>query len=386
MRLVSGFLIMAVCLRAGNDTAAHRLWDELQAKRAELTALHEEFEVTQTIRTSHGIQSEKRKLVIDMSRDRWREQSLSGSGSFVRIYNGEDVRYMEEAGDEYILTKLKPKEDAPQPSPFQIGNADWSKATELQRKPCGLSKLDHTCVVLRVPVRGSQSAGSPGHSIRALEGVREVCLDVETGLLISWQSVQLMQNERESYRMEISYAARNLNWGGPSDAALFRLPSEGMREVKALSKWNAAKIRKQLGGNPAPGLSLTDIRGESISLSALKGKLVLLDFWTTWCPPCRADAPALDKLYQKYGSKDFTIIGISVSEERAVVEKFIGEHPHLFPVALTSENDMPRAFQIGTFPTYVIIDRDGNVAGAVEGDQGFGELRKLLKKAGLEVD
>jgi hypothetical protein len=79
-------------------------------------------------------------------------------------------------------------------------------------------------------------------------------------------------------------------------------------------------------------------------------------------------------------------VGISVSEDRPIVEKFLKEHPHAFPVLLTTENDLPRPYQIGTFPTYIVIDPDGAVTSAVEGDQGFGELRKLLKKAGLDTD
>jgi thiol-disulfide isomerase/thioredoxin len=159
-----------------------------------------------------------------------------------------------------------------------------------------------------------------------------------------------------------------------------------MREVKELSRWNAARIKKELAGNPAPDLALTDIHGKPLKLSDAKGKTVLLDFWTTWCPPCRADSPALDKLYQKYGQQDLLIVGISVSEERATVEKFLSEYPHSFPVALTTENAMPRAYRIGAFPTYIVINRDGTVASAVEGEKGFADLRKLLKKAGLEVD
>ena len=80
------------------------------------------------------------------------------------------------------------------------------------------------------------------------------------------------------------------------------------------------------------------------------------------------------------------IVGISVSEDRAIVEKFLKEHPHDFPILLTTENELPTAYQIGVFPTYIVIQRDGTVASAAEGDQGFGDLRKLLKKAGLEVD
>ena len=80
------------------------------------------------------------------------------------------------------------------------------------------------------------------------------------------------------------------------------------------------------------------------------------------------------------------IIGISVEEERAVVEKFLKEHPLSYPIVLTAENEMPRAYQMGSFPTYVVIDRNGNVAAAVEGDQSLSDLRKLLKKAGLPLD
>ena len=80
------------------------------------------------------------------------------------------------------------------------------------------------------------------------------------------------------------------------------------------------------------------------------------------------------------------IVGISVSEERGVVENYLKSHPHSFPVVLTSENELPRPYQIGVFPTYMVIDPDGTLTTAVDGDQGFGELRKFLQKAGMEAE
>jgi thiol-disulfide isomerase/thioredoxin len=141
-----------------------------------------------------------------------------------------------------------------------------------------------------------------------------------------------------------------------------------------------------LAGKLAPELQVTDIQGKAISLAELKGKTVLLDFWTTWCPPCQADAPSINKLNQKYGDKNLAIVGISVSEEREIVEKYLKKHLHSYPVVLSSENEMPRPYQIGVFPTYLIISPDGTLITAEEGDKGFGKLRKELQKAGLETE
>ncbi len=303
----------------------------------------------------------------------------------IRIFDGDDAVRFDEGGDEYVRLKPRTKGEVPVPAPYRIGEADWSKAKELERHPCGIPKVDHTCVLLRVPIKPSVRAASPTDTSRILEGAHALLLDLETGLLLSARSAQLIQNSRQSYNSEVSYISSRIGFGGAADAELFRLPS-GLKEVKTLSTWDVARMKKQLIGNAAPAWIATDITGKPVSLADLKGKMVLLDFWTTWCPPCRKDAPSLDKLFEKYGSKELVIVGVSVSEERTVVEKFLREHPHSFPVVLTTENEMPRPFQIGVFPTYVVIDKEGKVAGAAEGDQGFGDLRRMLKKAGLDVD
>ena len=143
---------------------------------------------------------------------------------------------------------------------------------------------------------------------------------------------------------------------------------------------------KRLTGKPAPELALSDVNGKSITLSALRGKTVLLEFWTTWCGPCRADGPSLDKLYKKFGDKSLSIIGLSVDEDHETVQKFLNQHPHPYAIALTTESDIPRTYQVGVFPTYVIIDPDGNFADATEGDSGFSNLKKLLKRAGMDTE
>ena len=385
MRCLRLFVILTIAVSAQAENPVRTLWLDLQVKREGLPGAHQEFEVARTYTTAHGNQSSTRQVVIDMSQRQWRENAVSGSGSHITIFDSKDIFTTEEGSDEFVRGKRHSKDEAPAPGPYESGNLEWSKAVELKRVPCGIQGRDDQCVLLEIPLK-PWTRGTPNNLRRMVQGSERVILDLENGLILSVRTVQNIDDRDGGYQSEVGYKLKRMSYGASLDAQLFRLPSDKMREVKELSPWDATRIKKQLGGKPAPELTLKDIEGKTVSLSALKGKVVLLDFWTTWCPPCRADAPALDKLYKKYGAKDLMILGISVSEEHAIVQKFLKDHPHEFPVALTTENEMPRPYQIGAFPTYIVIDRDGILATAVQGDQGFSDLRGLLKKAHMEVD
>jgi len=372
-----------VALDALAQNPANALLGELKSKREKLGGFHQEFEVSQTSKTASGSRAMQRQTIIDVAQGKWREKSISGSGTRIRIFDGSDVLEMEDQGDEFL--RAKREDDEPAPGPYGFGRPLWDKAVEVKRQPCGLSGIDHTCVVIDAPLKPWIRAGANRHNQKLLEGSTRMFFDTETGLLISSRTVQVIDNGRSTYESDTSSTLKRMSYGVPADAALFKLSGD-LREVKELSRWDAAKIKKRLGGKTAPELTLTDLKGESLSLASFKGKTVLLDFWATWCMPCRADGPALEKLYRKYGEKDLMILGISVSEERAIVEKFLGEHPHTYPIALTTENEMPLPYQISVFPTYMVIDRDGTLTEVVSGDKGFGTLKKLLKKAGLESD
>ena len=386
MHFIALLATLFAALNIFAETPASALWTELKTKREKPPGLHQEFDVTQTSKTASGSRSSARQILLDISQGQWREQSVSGSGNHIRIFDGTDLFVMEEHGDEYMRTKRQSKEEDPAPSPYGFGDPVWSKAIEVRRQPCGLRGSDHECVVLDAPLKPWVRAGINGRNSKLLEGSTRAMFDTVTGLLISARTVQLIDNGRSTYQSDMACTLKRMSFGAPVDTSLFKLPSGDMREVKELSRWNAAKIKKQLGGKLAPELTLTDLKGKPLALANFRGKTVLLDFWTTWCPPCRADGPALDKLYRKYGDKDLMIVGISVSEERDIVEKFLNEHPHNYPIVLTTENEMPLPYQISAFPTYIVIDRDGTLAAAVEGDKGFSDLRKLLKKAGLESE
>ncbi len=377
--------ILLAALNAGAQTPAGKLWGELAAKREKLPGLHQEFEYIRTLKTATGDQSNKHQIIVDAAPGQWREESVSGSGSHIRIFDGEDLYSMDAGGDEFVRTKRRSKKEGdPVPSPYSLSDPDWSKAVELERRPCGIPGSTHECVFLEVALK-KWTRGSPSNLTKMVKGTERLVVDTETGLLMSARTVQAISSTRGGYQSDITYLLKRMSYGAPVDASLFKL-TNGMHEVKEASSWNAATIKKRLEGKPAPEMVVIDIQGKPVTLSSFKGKTVLIDFWTTWCPPCRADAPALDKLYRKYGDRDFMIVGISVNEDRATVEKFLKQNPHDFPIVLTTENEMPRPYQIGIFPTYIVIDKDGALAAAEQGNQGFGALRKLLTKVGLEVE
>ena len=103
-------------------------------------------------------------------------------------------------------------------------------------------------------------------------------------------------------------------------------------------------------------------------------------------PPCQSDASSIEKLNQKFGNKNLAIIGVSVDEDRATVENYLKKHPHSYPVVLSSENRLSPPYQIGIFPTYLIISPEGTLVTAEQGDQGFAKLRKDLERAGMNIE
>ena len=359
------------------------LWDKFETLRRGPLALHQEFEVTRHIKTAYREQDTNFQMKVDVTQGQWREQAIGGGDELTRLSDGQVLFIFESGGTEYTRTKIRGDKDDSLPQPYGI-QLDWKKSKELQRLACGFAGKDHTCVVVDAPIQGWIRPKIDSQTTR-MTGTARVMIDPETGIWLQCRVVELIEGSQLSFQVVLTYLAKQMTYGASVDTALFKLP-DGLKEVKELPRWNAARIKKQLVGKSPPELQLTDIQGKAISLGELKGKTVLLDFWTTWCPPCQADAPSIDKLNQKYGGKNLAIIGVSVNEDRDIVEKYLKKHPHSYPVALSSENQMPRPYQIGVFPTYLIIDANGAMMTAEEGDQGFGKLRKELEKAGLEAE
>jgi peroxiredoxin len=109
--------------------------------------------------------------------------------------------------------------------------------------------------------------------------------------------------------------------------------------------------------------TIKDINGKDVALSAFKGNVVLLDFWATWCPPCRKEIPGFIALYKTYKSRGFVVLGVSVDESTSDVKKFIKTFKMDYPVLIGHDrDDLKKAFApMPGFPTSFVIARDGTI-------------------------
>jgi thiol-disulfide isomerase/thioredoxin len=378
-------MAVSVVLSAANAAAqspALTAWNALQAKRAAVGAYRQEFDVNITYVRLRDRQGRRQQHVIDANGARWRETIGRGSSARVSLFDGQTQFQLD--GDEFIRMQRKFKGDPAAPQPYDFGNFELSKVVEVERRPCGFSTNDRVCVVFDVPVKQSMSQSLSAGVVTVRPGLARLVFDTETGLVVTRTTSQPVTVSRDSYRFDVVFGLKSVSYGREPQADLFAVPAN-LREVKKFTPWTTKRMNSTLSGQPAPELSLSTLDGKPISLESLKGKTVLLDFWATWCPPCRVDGPALDKLYKRYGSQ-LAIVGISVGEDRATVEAFLKQYPHSFPMALSSENELSRHYDVESLPTYIIVDADGNFEMAVAGDKGFDGLRSRLKKAGLDVD
>jgi thiol-disulfide isomerase/thioredoxin len=135
---------------------------------------------------------------------------------------------------------------------------------------------------------------------------------------------------------------------------------------------------------PAPPLKLRDLRGRAVSLSDYKGKVVLLNFWATWCPPCRAEMPDLVKMQREYKSRGLQVIGITYPPGTVrEVRRFTRKLRINYPVALGTKETKGLFDESETLPLTIVIDREGNIRDRIEGillpEEFEQKIKPLLK-------
>jgi thiol-disulfide isomerase/thioredoxin len=135
---------------------------------------------------------------------------------------------------------------------------------------------------------------------------------------------------------------------------------------------------------PAPRFRAKTMTGESFNNESLKGKVVLLEFWTTWCQYCHDEEPLVEKINKEFADKGLIVLAIDVAESKKTVKKYLEQHPRSCRIVLTEDTNLAAMYQANVYPIYVVIDREGNISGEQRGAAGERALRHLLASAGIE--
>jgi len=119
--------------------------------------------------------------------------------------------------------------------------------------------------------------------------------------------------------------------------------------------------RPPVVGSPAPEIALKDLRGQEVRLSDLHGKIVLLNFWATWCKPCKEEMPAMQASYDKLRDQGFVVLAVNELEDAGRVAEHIRTHGHTFLVVMDHDNRVANQYGVVGLPASFLIDRQGIV-------------------------
>lgn len=134
----------------------------------------------------------------------------------------------------------------------------------------------------------------------------------------------------------------------------------------------------------APDFTVQDTNGKNVSLSDFKGKPVVLNFWASWCPPCKSEMPDYEKMYQQYSPKDVVFMMVNLTdgdrETTATAKRFLSDNHYTFSAYFDTEFSASDAYGISVIPDSVFIDRDGNVVGTYEGMIDAATMKNNIEK------
>ncbi len=134
---------------------------------------------------------------------------------------------------------------------------------------------------------------------------------------------------------------------------------------------------------PAPQFTAKTLDGQTFTNASLNGNVVLLQFWTTWCPVCHQDQAAVDDVQAAFAANGLVVIAVDDGEPEALVRRYLQANPRSVPIVANNNRSLAAQFGVHSYPHYVVIDRSGNVVVSRGGGGGEPYLRALLSRAGL---
>jgi len=188
-------------------------------------------------------------------------------------------------------------------------------------------------------------------------------------------------------KLTVTFEAGEVKLDGSVPSEMFAfIPPEASKKVERFS-FTPRLEQFELSGKVAPDFELPSLDGDMVRLSSLEGKVVLLDFWATWCPPCRVSMPQLQELHERFKDQDAVVLAVNIDEEAGPekVRAFVKELGLTFTVVLDPKGAVAGQYAVAGIPCQVLVDRDGIVVGRHVGadpraaERVADEIRKLLE-------
>lgn len=388
MRVFISLLCSAACLLAQTlpdaaqllkDSAAgikrHKTYQYTTEMKMEMNVAGKPMNLTVTGELSRATPD---KLRIESNASMGGRTAIIMDGEFTYVYVAALKQYTKKAalgGLEGMLTSMSMVNMADSAKIEQNAKVVREEAIEVDGK-----KRD--CWVVEMKADRMPLPAPPGAEITDL--AITLWIDKEMKMNLQMSMTGKMQAGPMVSDIKQAMTTHSIRLDEPLADSLFTfVPPEGAKEVADFAMPGMKK--PDLTGKDAPSFSLKSLDGKTWELSALKGKAIIIDFWATWCAPCRKEMPLLEKLHKEFKDAGLVLLGANVGEDRALVEKFLETVDVTYPIALTNSSDIVPALQVSSFPTYVLIGRDGKIAGYQIGSSGEEPLRDLLGKAGLSA-
>lgn len=134
----------------------------------------------------------------------------------------------------------------------------------------------------------------------------------------------------------------------------------------------------------APDFTIEDLQGVTHSLSDYKGKVLVINFWATWCPPCVKEMPSLQQAWEQLRGEDIAVLAINMGEQKQAIEGFIQKYPVELPILLDKEFDMADAWSVTGLPTTYVVDPEGQIVSQVIGERQWDDPDLLEEIRGLQ--
>jgi thiol-disulfide isomerase/thioredoxin len=226
----------------------------------------------------------------------------------------------------------------------------------------------------------------PG-SIEMAEGVQKLWIDKVSKLTLRQTMTATMQGgpltAPAQMNQAVTVTSAKLDWPVPDGTFTFT-PPEGAKLVAEFK--GPVKANPDLAGQTAGDFKLKSLAGKEFALQDLRGKFVLMDFWATWCGPCRRELPVIEKIHQEFHRKGLVVLGVDAGEDSDTVNEFLQTSKLSYPIVLTGDSGVMPAYSVKAFPTVVLIDADGKIVFYHVGTGVEKRLRESLAKLGLETE